>query len=153
MSETDARIETLTRSRDGYAKDAAARAHECDRLRAELRDLREAIQIVLLEREEARAADAANLEYIENLREAILTARSQRDSARVKSAKLHRDAQEREGKLIRAAVKSERYFWLYCEYLNADFRAERLTTYDELNRRAEDAEARLAAALNTRETV
>lgn len=33
-----AEVERLTQSRDGYAKQAAARAHECDRIRAEERE-------------------------------------------------------------------------------------------------------------------
>lgn len=56
----------------------------------------------------------------------------------------HRRQQEREGKLIREAVKAEKNFWLYDTRLDKDNRAARLTTYGELNNRAEAAEAEVA---------
>lgn len=42
LSRLRADLEAMTASRDGYVKDAAARASECDRLRAETRELGDA---------------------------------------------------------------------------------------------------------------
>jgi hypothetical protein len=77
----EAEITRLTLSRDGYARDAAARAKECDRLNAELTRLRqqlEACREALTDAakiaelyEDALASDAADESYIREVRAKI----------------------------------------------------------------------------------